>query len=214
MDHASRRSFLGNVGQCMLITSLGSAFAGELGATTVAATTRIAAEVGIRVFATGGIGGVHRGGGPPDVSADLAELARRPLCVVCSGAKSILDLPRTLEVLEALGVPILGYGTDFFPAFYTRSSGLPVDQRVDSAAEAAAIIDAQFRLGLGRLGLASGIVVAHPLPRHAALDTAEIEACLGQALDEATALGVQGKAVTPFLLRRMAEMTDGRGNVC
>ena len=187
---------------------------GQHGATTVAATAACAHRAGISVFATGGIGGVHRGGETTlDVSADLLALSRTPIAVVCSGAKSILDLPRTLEVLETLGVPILGYGTDFFPAFYTRSSGLPVDQRVDSAAEAAAIIDAQFRLGLGRLGLASGIVVAQPLPRHAALDTAEIEACLGQALDEATALGVQGKAVTPFLLRRMAEMTDGRSLV-
>ncbi len=174
-------------------------------ATTVAATMRLADRAGIRVFATGGIGGVHRGAAETwDVSADLGELARTPVAVVCAGAKSILDLPRTLEVLETLSVPVVGYGTDEFPAFYVRSSGLPVAARVDSPAAAADLLAARWALG------GAGVVLARPLEAEAALAPEEFEIALAVAERQAVAAGVRGPALTPFLLARLAEISAGR----
>jgi pseudouridylate synthase len=175
----------------------------EDAATTVAGTMIVAHMVGIRVFATGGIGGVHRGH-PFDVSADLQELGRTPVAVVCSGAKSILDLPLTLEVLETQGVPILGYETDNLPAFYTRSSSLSIDARVNSAEEAAAVIRAAQDLGAQH-----GILIAVPVPLEDAMPGEVAEKAIQQATDEAEAQGIHGKAVTPYVLGRVAELTAG-----
>lgn len=178
---------------------------GGLGATTVAATMVAARAAGIAVFATGGIGGVHRGAQQTfDISADLSELARTPVAVVCAGAKSILDLPLTLEVLETLGVPVLGYATARFPAFYSRDSGLPVDAQVDSPAAIAAICRAHWQLGLQ-----SGVLIANPVPEELAMDPAVAEAAIVQALGEATAQGIRGKDATPFLLARVKALTGG-----
>lgn len=178
---------------------------GEDGATTVAGTMAIAHMVGIRLFATGGIGGVHRGH-PFDVSADLVELGRTAVCVVCAGAKSLLDLPATLEVLETQGVPVVGYGTDAFPAFYTPDSGLPVTVRVDTPAEAAALLQAQESLPEPR----GGMLVTVPVPPADALRRAEAEAAVVEAVRRADAQGMAGSAVTPFLLAQIAEITGGR----
>lgn len=179
---------------------------GRWGATTVAATMACAALAGIRIFATGGIGGVHRGGQDSlDISADLAELARTPVAVVCAGAKSILDLSRTLEVLETNGVPVVGYGCDEFPAFFTSGSGLRLEARLDTPQAAAALLHAQWGLGLS-----SGIVIANPPPANAALDPDLVERWVGQALDEAARSSVRGGAVTPFVLARLAELSEGR----
>jgi pseudouridine-5'-phosphate glycosidase len=179
---------------------------GEAGATTVAATMACAALAGIGVFATGGIGGVHRGGEQSlDISADLTELARSPVAVVCAGAKAILDLPRTLEVLETLGVPVLGLGTDRFPAFWCRDSGLPVSRRCADLAAVAAIIRTHRRLDP-----AGGVLVCNPVPAEAALDAGEIEAVLGPALNEAAEAGIAGPALTPFLLARLGDLSSGR----
>jgi pseudouridine-5'-phosphate glycosidase len=175
---------------------------GENGGTTVASTMFIAHAAGIQVFATGGIGGVHRGH-PFDVSNDLHALGTIPVTVVCAGAKSILDLPLTLEVLETRGVPVLGYQTDTFPAFYTRSSGLPIDVRCESAAELAAIIRHRTNLGMTQ-----GILVANPVPDADSLPGDIAETAIIQALDEAEKQGVSGKAVTPFLLARVSELTE------
>jgi pseudouridine-5'-phosphate glycosidase len=174
---------------------------GEDGATTVAGTMMVSQMAGIRVFATGGIGGVHRGR-PFDVSADLIELGRTPVTVVCAGAKAILDLPLTLEVLETQGVPVIGYGVDEFPAFYTRSSGLPIDTRCDTPEEVAAIVRAR-----DTLGLAGGTLVTVPIPEDDELPAGEAEAAITRALAEADAQGIQGKAITPFLLARVSELT-------
>ncbi len=179
---------------------------GALGATTVAATMIAARLAGIAVFATGGIGGVHRGAETSfDVSADLDELARSSVCVVCAGAKSILDLPKTLEVLETRGVPVLGFGTDEFPAFYSRSSGLPVAHRCDNAAEVAAILDVKWRLGLE-----GGVLLANPIPAADALDADVMEEAIGRALADADAKGIKGKHVTPHLLAALERLTAGR----
>ena len=174
------------------------------GATTVAGTMIAAHRAGIRVFATGGIGGVHRGHAE-DVSADLIELGRTPITVVCAGAKSILDLPLTLEVLETQGVPILGYGTDTLPAFYSRTSGLPIDQRVDTPEQVAAIVAAR-----DALGLAHGILVTAPVPEGDALPLEEAEAAIAEATRQADAAGIHGKDVTPFVLAKVLELTGGR----
>ena len=175
------------------------------GATTVAATMVVAARAGIRVFVTGGIGGVHRDAEQTmDVSADLTELSRTPVAVVCAGAKAILDLPRTLEALETLGVPVVGFGTDRFPAFYTRDSGLPVPMRLDTAGEVAALIAAQ-----ARLGLEAGVLVAVPVPERAALPADVAEGAVAAALAEAAEAGVYGKDLTPFLLRAVERHTGG-----
>ncbi len=173
------------------------------GATTVAATMIIAALAGIKVFATGGIGGVHRGQ-PHDVSADLIEFGRTPVAVVSSGAKSILDLPLTLEVLETQGVPILGYCTDTLPAFYAARTDLPIDQRVNSPAEAAAIIAAADALGAGH-----GILIACPVPEDHELPANIAEPAIAEATREAEAAGIAGSAITPFVLSRVSELTDG-----
>jgi pseudouridine-5'-phosphate glycosidase len=178
---------------------------GGLGSTTVAATMSAAHMNGIRVFATGGIGGVHRGADETgDVSSDLTALGRVPVAVVCAGAKAILDLPRTVEMLETLGVPILGLETDDFPAFYRRSSGLRVDRRVDSIADLAAAVDAHFRLGLG-----TGVLVANPIPRPAEMPRDLYDQALQAALADMKAEGVRGRAVTPFLLDRLRVFTSG-----
>lgn len=178
---------------------------GRLGATTVAGTMLCAQHADIRVFATGGIGGIHRGAATTmDISADLTELARTPVCVVCAGAKSILDLPLTLEYLETQGVPVLGYGTDRFPAFYTPDSGLAVPVRVETAAEAAAVATRHWALGGG------GLVVAVPIPAADALDGAYIEGITTEAVTEATRRGITGAAWTPFVLDQVRERTGGR----
>lgn len=179
---------------------------GWLGATTVAATMIIAARCGIRVFATGGIGGVHRGGERSfDVSADLQELARSNVAVVCAGAKSVLDLGLTLEYLETHGVPVVGFGTGELPAFYTRDSGHRLELRLDSAEEVAALLRAKWALGLD-----GGVVVANPIPSEHALPRAGMDAAIELALRDAATHGIGGKALTPFLLDRVNQLTDGR----
>ncbi len=175
----------------------------EDAATTVAGTMIVAHKAGISVFATGGIGGVHRGQ-PFDVSADLMELGRTPMAVVCSGAKSILDLPLTLEVLETQGVPVIGLGTETLPAFYSRSSGLPIDACVETPQQVAQIISAAQRLGLGH-----GLLITVPVPAADELLAETAEAAIQQATDEAHAQGIHGKAITPFVLGRVAELTEG-----
>lgn len=178
------------------------------GATTVATTMWIAHRAGIEVFATGGIGGVHRdpqGAPSRDVSADLQELAQTPVIVVCAGAKAILDLPATLEYLETHGVTVVGMGTHEFPAFYSRNSGLPVDVRCDSAAEVAAIWRAKRTLGLP-----GGLLVTVPIPAEDEIPAQEIEPAIAQAVDEAEQRGLRSAEVTPFLLSRIAELSGER----
>lgn len=177
---------------------------GEDGATTVAGTMVVAHMAGIELFATGGIGGVHRGH-PFDVSADLRELGKTPVTVVSSGAKSILDLPATREVLETEGVTIVGYGVDELPAFFARTCGLPVDVRLDTPAAVAALIVAR-----AQLGLRSGTLVTVPAPEEACMDPDEAEEAAAQAAREADAAGIRGPESTPWLLRRVVELTDGR----
>lgn len=174
--------------------------------TTVAATMYLAARAGIRLFATGGIGGVHRGGEASlDISADLLELARSPVAVVCAGCKSILDIGRTLEVLETQGVPVIGYSTHEFPAFYARESGHRVDHRCDSPETLAAVITARQRLGES-----GGVLIANPIAPEYALPHGEIDAATETALRQAETEGISGKAVTPFLLSRVLDLTGGR----
>ena len=175
------------------------------GATTVAATMAIAHRAGISVFATGGIGSVHRGAESSfDISADLAQLARTPVAVVSAGAKAILDLPKTLEVLESLGVPVIGLGTETFPAFWCRSSGLRLDQSCRDADGVAAVLAAHWRLG------GTGALVANPIPEADALPADLIEQSIAAALAEAAQQGIAGKAVTPFLLNKIEASTHGR----
>ena len=179
---------------------------GETGATTVAATMICAHLAGIAVFATGGIGGVHRGAETSfDISADLQELAATPVTVVAAGAKAILDLPKTLEVLETLGVPVIAVGQDAFPAFWSRDSGLPAPLRMD----APATIAAAHRMR-ARLGLPGGQLVANPIPTEAEIPRGQILPVIETALDEAEAQGIAAKSVTPFLLQRIFELTEGR----
>lgn len=186
------------------LRDFGIALAGNLsGGTTVAATLFAAETAGIRMFATGGIGGVHRGA-PFDISADLPQLGQCRVLVVCAGAKSILDLPATREVLETQGVPVIGYQTDAFPGFFTRDSGLKVDQRVETPAEAA-----QIALQSWEAGLATAVLLVVPPPAKSALPAEAIEAAIQAAVSEAEAGGVHGAAATPFLLRRVSELTDG-----
>jgi pseudouridine-5'-phosphate glycosidase len=176
------------------------------GATTVAATMRIAAMAGIRVFATGGMGGVHRGAGETfDVSADLTEMTRSNVALVTAGAKAILDLPLTLERLETDGVPVVGYRTGDFPAFYSRSSGLKVPMRAEEPAEVAAIMRSKWELGLD-----GAVVVANPIPEANEIPASEIEPVITAALAEADRLGIRGKDVTPFLLAEIVKSTKGR----
>jgi pseudouridylate synthase len=178
---------------------------GGSGGTTVAATMYIAALSGIEIFATGGIGGVHRGAEETfDISADLAELSRSKVAVVCAGAKSILDIPKTLEFLESQGVPVVGYRCDEFPAFYARSSGVKLDHRCEGLHDMARMIRLQQQIGPG------GLLIANPIPEAFALDASQIEARIAEAVEEAKAQSVSQKDVTPFLLRRLVEMTGGR----
>ena len=178
---------------------------GADGATTVTTTMIIAHMADIRIFATGGIGGVHRGAETTmDISADLEELAQTPVMVVCAGAKSILDLGLTLEYLETKGVPVIGYGTDELPAFYTRKSGFSVDYRADSPEELAAMFRAQRDLGYR-----GGMLVTNPIPEQYAMDKEVIDAAIAQALRECGEKGVHGKETTPFLLARVVELTGG-----
>ncbi len=175
------------------------------GATTVAATMILANQAGIEVFVTGGIGGVHRGAETTmDISADLQELARTNVTVVCAGAKAILDIPKTLEYLETMGVPVLGYQTDELPDFYTRHSGEKVDYRVDSPKEAALIIKEKRDNNLN-----GGILITNPIPEEYAMDQAVIDAAIQKALEEMDSLGIKGKESTPFLLKTIVELTGG-----
>lgn len=187
---------LSNLGPCLAAAGSGS--------TTVAATMLIARAAGLAVFATGGIGGVHRGDGG-DVSADLTALCRFPVAVVCSGAKAVLDLPRTVEALETLGVPVLGFRTDRFPAFYRRDSGLPLDRRCDGEAALADAVRAHFALGSG-----TGVVVANPVPAEFELPADVYEPALADALADAERQRIRGRGVTPFLLERLRERTEGQ----
>ena len=177
---------------------------GRTAATTVAATMALAHRAGIRVFATGGIGGVHRPPHTHDVSADLYELAKTPVLVVCAGAKSILDLPRTLELLETLGVPVIGYQCDTFPGFYISSSGLPIPVRVEEPQLAARIADSHWRLG------GAGLVLAQPPVAESAIPAAEFDKALSIAERDAAGRHIAGPVVTPFLLARLAELTHGK----
>ena len=175
------------------------------GATTVTTTMMIAHMAGIGIFATGGIGGVHRGAETTmDISADLEELGNTPVMVICAGAKSILDLGLTLEYLETKGVPVIGYGTNELPAFYTRHSGFGVDYRADSPEELAAMFTAQRELGLK-----GGMLVTNPIPEEYSMDKAVIDAAIEQALKEAEEAGIKGKETTPFLLAKVVELTGG-----
>jgi pseudouridine-5'-phosphate glycosidase len=176
------------------------------GATTVAATMVVAERAGIKVFATGGIGGVHRGAEKTfDISADLQELARTPVAVVCSGAKAILDLPLTKEYLETMGVPVIGFGTEELPAFYCRESGLKVDYVVNDEKEAAGIIRAMQDLGLG-----GGMIIANPVPEEFALPMGYMNEMIEQAVRAAEKEGVKGKKLTPYLLNKIKELTGGK----
>ena len=178
---------------------------GADGACTVATTMIIAHLAGIKVFATGGIGGVHRGAETTmDISADLEELARTPVLVVCAGAKAILDLGLTLEYLETKGVPVIGYGTEELPAFYTRTSGFKVDYRLDTPEEIAAAFNAQQAIGLG-----GGMLVTNPIPEAYSMDPGRINAAIDQAVADAKALGIHGKETTPYLLARVKDLTGG-----
>ena len=175
------------------------------GGTTVAATMYIAALAGIEIFATGGIGGVHRGAEETfDISADLVELSRSKVAVVCAGAKSILDIPKTLEFLESQGVPVIGYRCEEFPAFYARSSGVKLDHRCEGLHDLARMIRLQREIGPG------GLLIANPIPEAHALDAGQMETRIEEAVQEAKAQGIAQKEVTPFLLRRLVEMTGGR----
>jgi len=179
---------------------------GKIGATTVAGTMIAAELAGIQVFATGGIGGVHREGELTwDVSADLTELAQTNVAVVCAGAKSILDIGRTLEYLETHGVPVVGYKCSDFPSFYSRESGFGVDFRLDTPKAVATLMDTKWKLGLN-----GGLVIANPVPTEAALDHNEIEAVIQQALQQAKENGITGKAVTPFILDKVKQLTGGK----
>ena len=178
---------------------------GEDGATTVTTTMIIAALAGIRVFATGGIGGVHRGAETTmDISADLEELAMTPVMVICAGAKSILDLGLTLEYLETKGVPVIGYGTEELPAFYTRRSGFKVDYRIDTPEELAAAFRAKLEMGLK-----GGMLVTNPIPEEYSMDPQRINAAIDQAIIECNRKGIKGKDTTPFLLARIKDITGG-----
>ena len=175
------------------------------GATTVATTMIIAALAGIRVFATGGVGGVHRGAETTmDISADLEELARTPVMVICAGAKSILDLGLTLEYLETKGVPVIGYGTEELPAFYTRKSGFKVDYRIDTPKEVAGAFIAKQEMGL-----VGGMLVTNPIPEAYSMDADRINAVIDEAVEDAKKLGIYGKETTPYLLARIKDLTGG-----
>ena len=201
-----------NVAKINLSNLAAAVSSGQPGSTTVAATMFAAHASGIRVFATGGIGGVHRHASETgDVSADLTALSRIPMVVVSAGAKAVLDLPRTVEMLETLGVPVFGFGTDEFPAFYRRASGLPVDRRYDSITELASAVQLHLSLGLG-----TGVLIANPIPVADEMASALYDRALNTALTEADKQRIRGRSVTPFLLERMRAVTGGesvRANV-
>lgn len=176
---------------------------GKPGGLTVASSLYVAERMGIKVFATGGIGGVHRGGNM-DISADLVQLSQSPVVLVCAGAKAILDLPATLELLETLNVPVIGYQSDDFPAFYSRSSGLKTPMRADSPEEVAQLAQTHWALGLK-----SAILLAVPVPEELALEREEVEDWIANALVDAEKMGVRGNAVTPFLLARLNQLSEG-----
>lgn len=177
----------------------------QMAGTTVATTMQIAALAGIKVFATGGIGGVHRGAEETfDISADLRELSQTQVAVVCAGAKSLLDIPKTLEVLETNGVPVIGYGTENFPAFYVPSSGQKADYRLDTPQEVADMLALQFGLGMG------GVLIGNPIPAEHALDAGQIEMRIKQAINQANERNVSRKELTPFLLNAIYELTEGK----
>jgi len=203
---------MANIAKVNLGNLAGVLASGQPGSTTVAVTMAAAHASAIRVFATGGIGGVHRGASESgDISADLTALSRIPVAVVSAGAKAILDLPRTVEMLETLGVPVFGFGTDEFPAFYRRSSGLPVDHRFDSIEELAAAVRLHLSLGLG-----TGVLIANPIPMADEMESQLYDRALRTALSDAEARGIRGRGVTPFLLDRMRAVTGGdsvRANV-
>ena len=206
---ADEIAYLGKKGQAVTKTSRRDlpvlVARGADGATTVATTMIIAHLAGIQVFATGGVGGVHRGAETTmDISADLEELARTPVMVICAGAKSILDLGLTLEYLETKGVPVIGYQTDELPAFYTRTSGFKVDYRIDTPEELAAAFRAQQEMGLG-----GGMLVANPIPEAYSMDPARINAAIDQAIADSHRLGIHGKETTPYLLARVKDLTGG-----
>jgi pseudouridine-5'-phosphate glycosidase len=202
LEHLATTPSVAKVNSSNLAAAVSS---GQPGSTTVAATMFAAHASGIRVFATGGIGGVHRDASETgDVSADLTALSRIPIAVVSAGAKAILDLPRTVEMLETLGVPVFGLQTNEFPAFYRRSSGLPLDWRYDTIAELAAAVELHLSLGLG-----TGVLVANPIPTEDEMDAQLYDRALSTALSEAAARGIRGRAVTPFLLERMRAVTGG-----
>lgn len=178
---------------------------GGMGATTVAGTMIVASMAGIRIFATGGMGGIHRGAESTwDISADLEELARTSVAVVCAGAKSILDLPKTLEYLETKGVPVIGYRTQELPAFYTSHSGLMLEEKAESPSEIAAMLEAKWAAGLE-----GGVVVANPIPEEYSMDPETINPAIDAAVADARRLGISGKRLTPFLLARIVELTGG-----
>ena len=201
-----------NVAKVNLSNLAATLSSGEPGSMTVAATMVAAHASGIRVFATGGIGGVHRDASESgDISSDLTALSRIPIAVVCAGAKAVLDLPRTVEMLETLGVPVFGVGTDEFPSFYRRSSGLPVDRRFDSITELASAVRLHLSLGLG-----TGVLIANPIPIADEMASELYDRALQTALSEAQAHGIRGRGVTPFLLDRIRAVTGGesvRANV-
>jgi len=189
------------------LANLGQVVAsGSWGATTVAATLHLASQAGIEVFATGGIGGAHRdAAGTFDISADITALARYPVVVVCSGAKAILDLPKTMELLETLGVPVVGYQTSELPAFYSRSSGLPLDLRAEDASGVTRIARAHWELGFR-----TAVLVVVPVPQEAEIPRAEIEPLIERAIEEARVEKIHGKDVTPFVLRRVSDLSGNR----
>jgi pseudouridylate synthase len=209
LEHLAKTPDVAKINLSNLAAAVAS---GQPGSTTVAATMFAAHLSAIRVFATGGIGGVHRDASESgDISVDLTALSRIPVAVVSAGAKAILDLPRTVEMLETLGVPVFGFGTDEFPAFYRRSSGLPVDRRYDSFTELAAAIRLHFSLGLG-----TGVLIANPIPLADEMASELYDRALQAALSEAAARRIRGRDVTPFLLERMRAVTGGesvRANV-
>lgn len=180
----------------------------RMAGTTVATTMMVAQMVGIKVFATGGIGGVHRGASETfDVSADIPELSKTQVAVVCAGAKSILDIPKTLEMLETNGVPVIGYGSDAFPAFYVRDSGYPADRRLDTPQEVAEMLDMQWQLGMG------GVLIGNPIPKEFELDADMIELRIKQAIVQAEEHHITRKDITPYLLQRIFELTEGKSLV-
>ena len=203
LEHLARRTDVLKLSRADLPYAVAS---GKTGATTVAATMICAHLAGIRVFATGGIGGVHRGAEASfDISADLEELARTPVAVVSAGAKALLDLPKTLEYLETRGVPVIGYRTDEFPAFWSRASGLETPLRMDSPEEIVRFLTVKWEMSLG-----GGAVICNPVPEDNEIPAGEMRAFIDDALRDSAARGVRGKAVTPFVLARIAEVTGGR----